>query len=193
MNITALFRDFHQGFPLRAIAFFDTLDEAHWRTRPQPAVNSLAWLVWHMARVEDAGVNRLVANRPQVLDEGNWGELMQVPIRHHGSGMTNQEVTDLSNRIDLQSLRAYHTAVRARTLEVVETLLPEQLDEVNELPYLRQVLFDEGVLNPNHDWGARVPYQDSKGHLLIHFGVTHNYGHFYEAFTVCSLMGISFW
>src|SRR5262245_23011906 len=85
MTITALFRDFHQGFPARAIAFFDTVDDAHWRTRPQPAVNSLAWLIWHMARVEDAGVNRLVANRLQIFDEGNWGELMRVPIRHHGT------------------------------------------------------------------------------------------------------------
>jgi DinB superfamily len=91
MNITAVFRDLHQGSPSRAIAFFDTLDETHWRSRPQPVVNSLAWLIWHMARVEDAGVNRLVANRPQVLDEGNWGERMQVPIRHHGTGMTTQK------------------------------------------------------------------------------------------------------
>jgi hypothetical protein len=193
MSITALFRHFHQGFPLRAIAFFDTLDELRWRTRPQPTVNSLAWLIWHMARVEDAGVNRLVANRPQVMDEGDWGERMQVPIRHHGTGMTTEEVTDLSTRIDLPSLRAYHTAVRARSLEVIETLRPEQLDQANDLPYLRQVLFDEGVLNPNYDWAGRVPYQDSKGYLLIHFGVTHNYGHFYEAFTVCSLMGTPFW
>jgi hypothetical protein len=143
MRITALFREFHQGFPPRARAFFDTLDEAQWRTRPHPAVNSLAWLIWHMARVEDAGVNRLVTHRPQILDEGNWGKRMQVPLRHHGTGMTTQEVTDLSNRIDLPSLRAYHTAVRARTLEIIETVLPEQLEQVNELSYLRQVLFDE--------------------------------------------------
>ena len=186
MSITALFREFHP--------FFDTLDEAHWRTRPQPEVNSLAWLIWHMARVEDAGVNRLVTNRPQILDEGSWGKLMQAPIRHHSTGMTTQEVTDLSNAIDLPSLRAYHTAVRARTLEVIETLQPEQLEQVNEQPYLRQVLIDEGVLNPiYHGWGGSLPYQETKGHLLIHFGVTHNYGHFYEALTVCSLQGKSFW
>ena len=58
MNITALFREFHQGFPSSDIAFFDTLDDAHWRTRPSPAVNSLAWLIWHMARVQDAGEQR---------------------------------------------------------------------------------------------------------------------------------------
>ncbi len=189
MNITAVFRDFHQGSPSNAIAFFNTLDDAHWRTQPQPGINSLAWLIWHMARVEDAGVNLIVANRPQLLDEENWGERMQVPIRHHGTGMTSQEVADLSTCIDLPALRAYHTAVRLRTLEVIETLRPEELDQVNEVSYLRRVLFDGGVLNPNYDWGERVPYQDSKCHLLIHFGMMHNQGHFYEAYTVCNLLG----
>ena len=104
MTTLALFREFHQDIPPRAIAFFDTLSDEQMRARPQPMVNSLAWLIWHMARVEDAGINRLVANRSQVLDEGNWCEQMEIPI-----------------------------------------------------------------------------------------GVTHNYGHFYEAFTVCSLMGVPFW
>ena len=45
MNITDMVWDFHQGHPLGNIAFFDTLDDAHWRTRPHPAVNSLAWLI----------------------------------------------------------------------------------------------------------------------------------------------------
>ena len=113
MTTTALFREFHQSFPPRAIAFFETLSDEQMRSRPQPMVNSLAWLIWHMARVEDAGINRLVANRTQVLDEGGWGEQMHIPIRHHGTGMTSEEVTELSNQIDLPSLRAYHTAVIA--------------------------------------------------------------------------------
>ena len=46
---------------------------------------------------------------------------------------------------------------------------------------------------PKYDWGGRIVYQGPKGMLLIHFGVTHNYGHVYEAFTVCSLMDVPFW
>ena len=57
MSTIALFREFHQGFPQRAVAFLDTLSAEHMRTRPQPMVNSVAWLIWHMARVEDAGIN----------------------------------------------------------------------------------------------------------------------------------------
>ena len=40
--------------------------EATWRARPH-GVNSIAWLVWHMARVEDCGLNRLVFDHA-----GSW-------------------------------------------------------------------------------------------------------------------------
>jgi hypothetical protein len=35
------------------------------RYRPSPAINSAAWLIWHIARCEDVGVNRLVADPPR--------------------------------------------------------------------------------------------------------------------------------
>ena len=42
------------------------------RLRPHPQLNSIAWLLWHMARSEDMGVNRLIANRPDVLTGDGW-------------------------------------------------------------------------------------------------------------------------
>lgn len=39
------------------------LNEAQVRGRPAPGVNTVAWLLWHMARIEDVGVNRFVAGR----------------------------------------------------------------------------------------------------------------------------------
>ena len=50
------------------------LTDDQMRLRPQPHMNPIAWLLWHIARCEDLGVNRLIANRPDVLDgEGWWG------------------------------------------------------------------------------------------------------------------------
>jgi hypothetical protein len=194
MEVSQLVLTFHQDLKGYSLRLFERLNEAQLRARPQPALNSIAWLLWHMARCEDAGVNRLIAERTQVLDEGKWGERLHVPIRHHGTGMTDEEVTDLSRRIDLHALRAYYEAVKSRTVEVVQTLSAEQLDEVNELAYLRQVLFDEGMFNPAVPLKEPLPYQgNSKGKLLFHFAVTHNFGHFYEAAAVCSLLDVSFW
>lgn len=195
MNVIDMFLEFHQNLSKdRYIErLFDKLSEEQLRTRPYSSVNSIAWLLWHMARVEDAGVNRLVVAQPQVFDEGNWGKRMNVAIRHHGTGMTDPEVTDLSQRIDIAALRAYLEAVRTKTATVVKSLPLEQLDERNNLTYLHQVLFEEGMLNPAKAWGDSLPYQAPKGELLIHFGMTHNYGHTYEAFTICSLLGVSPW
>ena len=39
------------------------------RERPHPQVNSIAWNLWHLTRVEDAGLNRFVVDRAQVLDD----------------------------------------------------------------------------------------------------------------------------
>lgn len=35
------------------------------RQRPHPRVNSIAWNLWHLTRVEDAGLNRFVVDRLQ--------------------------------------------------------------------------------------------------------------------------------
>ena len=45
---------------------FAGLTDEQARARPH-GLNSIAWLVWHATRVEDAAVNRFVADRPQVL------------------------------------------------------------------------------------------------------------------------------
>lgn len=196
MTIIELFLTFHQGkgLPDQAIdRLFDQMSDAQLRYRPQPVLNSVAWIIWHMARAEDSGVNRFVVDRPQVFDEGNWGECMQIPIRHHGGGMADAEVTALSQRIDLPALRAYYQAVRARTVEVVSTLTPDYLAEIPDTANRLRQIFAEGIVPPTRS-RERLPYPGwSRGELLIHLAMTHNYGHLYEVCTVCSLLGVSFW
>ena len=71
------------------------LSEAQLRGRPHPRVNTIAWLLWHMARVEDVGVNRFVADRPQVLEDG-WLTKLGVDRRDVGTGMSDAEVDEFS-------------------------------------------------------------------------------------------------
>ena len=39
-------------------------------TLPMPLVNSIAWILWHMARTKDFAFTSIVGKRPQVLDHG---------------------------------------------------------------------------------------------------------------------------
>ena len=56
------------------------------RTRSNPGLNSLVWLLWHMARTEDVSVNLVVADGRQVWDE-DWGQRLNAPWPIIGTGM----------------------------------------------------------------------------------------------------------
>src|SRR2546426_12437985 len=73
------------------------LDDGLWRRRPH-GLNSIAWLVWHVARFEDVAVNRFVGDQPQGLDDptARWPERMRAPWRHWGTFMTPAQVAGLS-------------------------------------------------------------------------------------------------
>src|SRR5262245_18024311 len=83
---------------------FAGLSDAQMRARPG-AVNSLVWLLWHMARVEDTSVNLVISDGRQVLDDG-WERRMNIPCRTIGTGMSDGEAADLTNRADVQAVQA---------------------------------------------------------------------------------------
>jgi len=47
---------------------FAGLSDEQMRVRPREDLNSLAWLMWHIARAEDIMVNTVLTGRPQVCD-----------------------------------------------------------------------------------------------------------------------------
>ena len=108
---------------------FSGLSDEQVRQRPG-GVNSITWLVWHLARVQDAAVSRFVDDRPQVLEEGRWNQAMRLDRRDVGSGMTSEEVDALSAAIDITALRGYHRAVAERTKVIATSLSPAAWDQV---------------------------------------------------------------
>jgi len=106
---------------------FAELTDDQMRLRPGRGVNSLVWILWHIARTEDAAVNLVVGGRDQVLDE-EWMVGMNVPWRIIGTGMTDDEVTAMTARADVAAVRAYRSAVGRRTREVVQGLRVEAWD-----------------------------------------------------------------
>ena len=169
------------------------LTDSQIRARPVDGVNTIAWIVWHMARAEDLGVSRFVGHRAQLFFEGEWGKRLNVPEADVGTGMTAAEVAELSKRIDLGCLCAYWAQVARHTRSIVETLRPEDLDFVNDSVYIRQVVEKDGVFREAGQWGegywAELPDR-SKGYFLGYLGLSHNWVHFSEAMVTRSLMGL---
>src|SRR5262245_4558037 len=89
------------------------------RVRPREDLNSLAWLMWHIARAEDIFVNVVLGSRAQVFDDGFAGKL-GITRRDFGIGMTSPQVSELTRQVDLAALRDYRDAVGRRTREFVE-------------------------------------------------------------------------
>src|SRR5215475_1105897 len=67
---------------------FAGLTDEQMRVRPREDLNSLAWLMWHIARAEDIFVNALLATGPQLFDDEGWAKRLIVARRDFGIGMT---------------------------------------------------------------------------------------------------------
>lgn len=180
----------HDNLHIQTIPrLLDPLTDDLIKARQRTDVNSIAWLVWHMARCADVG-NRLVFGCSQVLDEGGWMEKMNVPLRIYGTGMSDEEVTALSENIHVPALREYLAAVAERTRDIIRSMSAEALDEEIDGEHMRKVLFDEGVLGAHAEWVPERYAHHVKGTLLAHLAVTHNFSHYGEAMAIRGLMGI---
>ncbi len=190
MNAVDMLLQRHENLHIRNIPrLLDPLTHDQIRARQRNDVNSIAWLVWHMARGADVG-NRLISGCSQVLDDGGWMEKMNVPLRIIGAGMSDEEVTALSQNIHVPALRAYLAAVAERTRDVMQSLKPDALDEEMDGEHIRKVLFDEGALGVHAEWVPERWAHHVKGTLLANLAVTHNYTHYGEAMAIRGLMGI---
>ncbi len=136
MDVRDLFLDQHAAMHSAAVGgnkmsaaerTFAGLTDEQMCVRPREDLNSLAWLMWHIARAEDIIVNTVLAGRPQVFDD-SWIKRLGITRRDFGIGMTSAEVTELTRQIDPGALREYRDAVGLRTREVVGGFKPQNWD-----------------------------------------------------------------
>jgi hypothetical protein len=80
---------------------FAGLSDEQMRVRPREDLNSLAWLMWHIARAEDIFVNTILGGRTQLFDDEAWGKRLGVARRAatgSGSGSGRRPRPDLGVR-----------------------------------------------------------------------------------------------
>jgi len=177
----------HPDFSNQDLILRDLTDE-HLRMRPHPGLNSLAWVFWHMTRAEDVGVNLVIAQRPQVLDEDGWAMRLGVPLRDVATGMTDQEVKEFSRQVNIVSLLAYRAAVGQQTQATVRDLRPEVLDEEIDSNLLQQLRI-AGVFGANAEWVPQRWLGKPKGFTLTHSVLAHTYFHIGQCEDIRGLLG----
>jgi hypothetical protein len=124
------------------------MDEPARRRIPDKETHSVAWIFWHLARIEDVTMNLLVAGSSQLLDQEDWLDRLGVSVQNTGNGMQPQDVADLSAAIDLDALRAYRLAVGRNTREIVQRLEPGAFKTKVDPARIQQI-WDQGAMLPS--------------------------------------------
>jgi hypothetical protein len=126
-------------------ALMDDLDEDVFRRIPKNQDHSIAWCLWHIARIEDVTMNLLVVDQAQVFFQNQWLARLGISRPDCGNAMSLEEMIDLSQTIDMQSLRTYRREVGKRTRQIVEALSADDLRQpVN--PVRIERVWDEDAL-----------------------------------------------
>jgi hypothetical protein len=103
------------------------VDQLAWR--PDGGANSMAWLVWHLTRVQDDHIAE-VAGTEQVWTSAGWYDRFGLPFppEAHGWGQKADEVAQV--RVSGDLLAGYHADTAARAIEYVGPLTAEELDRI---------------------------------------------------------------
>jgi len=105
------------------------LSEEELAFRPDGRCNSIAWLVWHLTRIQDDHIAH-VAGIEQAYTAEGWADRFGLPFppEETGYGHSSAEVAAVRASADL--LTGYYEAVHGRTVKYVQGLGEADLDRV---------------------------------------------------------------
>ena len=129
MNAIELLRDAFGRVQVDVYSAVEGLDLAALTHRIDGSANSIAWLVWHLTRVQDDHVSD-VAGVEQAWTADGWAERFGLPfsVGATGYGQDSDEVGAV--RVDADLLLGYYDAVHERTLRYLDGLEESELDRV---------------------------------------------------------------
>src|SRR5215217_2820556 len=110
-------------------ATLEGLDDGSLIVRPAGTGNSIAWLIWHLARVEDAQVAD-VAGMDEVWSAQDFTARFGLPLRPRDTGYGHSSDQVDAVRAPAELLLDYYDAVHRQTVDYVQALGDEDLDRV---------------------------------------------------------------
>jgi hypothetical protein len=91
--------------------------------------NTIAWLAWHLTRIQDDHIAH-VAGTEQRWTAGGWVERFALPFDARATGYGHTSADLGAVRADAQLLLDYYDDVHAHTLRYVATIDEDALDRV---------------------------------------------------------------
>lgn len=108
----------------------DGLSAGDLQKRPAEAGNSIAWLLWHLARVEDDHLAD-AAGTQQLWSSDGWAERFDLPFAEDdtGYGFSSEQVSKVKVSSP-ELLTQYYDAVHERTVNYVGGLTDDDLNRI---------------------------------------------------------------
>ena len=130
MDVAELLLEIYGRVPPLARRAVDGLPPERLTERVGPEANTIAWMVWHLARVQDHDVAELL-DAAQLWVTDGWAARfgMEPEPANHGYGHTPEQVAGV-RPADGQLLLDYLDAVQARTVGMLRGLRAADLDRI---------------------------------------------------------------
>ena len=165
------------GIPTFCDDLLDGLADEDYSVMPTEKDETIAWHLWHIARIEDLVGNLLIAQQSQIFND-EWMTRLNVTVKDTGNVMTDEQIIDLSKQINKQELINYRNEVGCQTRKIIKALSPKDLKRKPEAEYLARLVSEGGLLERKGSlwlkdfWGKR----DVAGILLLPL-TRHQAGH----------------
>lgn len=105
---------------------FENLQQNEFTIMPTSKDETIAWAIWHIARIEDLTMNMLLKNDAQIFDEF-WKKRIHSPISDTGNAMSDDEIMKFSKQVHIDELLNYRDAVGIRSQEIIKKLKSDDL------------------------------------------------------------------
>jgi uncharacterized damage-inducible protein DinB len=130
VDVSALLLELYGRIPPLARDAVDGLGADRLTERPAPGANTIAWLVWHLTRVQDHHMSEILATE-QIWVTSDWAARFGLPADPSNTGYGHSAAEVVAVRPDgADVLMEYLDAVHERTRAALEQLTPAQLDRI---------------------------------------------------------------
>lgn len=124
----------------------EDLKEDEYAIMPTAKDETIAWVLWHISRIEDMTMNILVHGGKQVFDE-DWRTRMNSPIEDTGNALSDAEITQLSRDLCKKELLRYRNEVGRKSREIIQTLSADDIRRKIPAQRINRILEEGGVTN----------------------------------------------
>jgi len=115
-----------QGYLTKAL---DGLTQEEAAFVPAAESNSIAFILWHMTRVEDFFVIRVIQREVELYEAEGWREKLGTPAKDTGFDYTLEQLQAWPVP-KLEIIRGYYDSVRKKTLALLKNITSERLSEL---------------------------------------------------------------